>query len=102
APAQIQELAMSKNEVFAIRVIGFENGTWLVLKDAEPTDLFGVRCIGGSGVTTDPSHWINGVRVCIPISQIQAIAVYDSLDQYHAKAKRYAENESKSRKMGQP
>ena len=67
-------------------------GTGPTVASPEPADFFGIPCIKGRGVAhANRGNWAEGMTVYIPISRIEQVVVFDSMEQFQSSFDRYQE-----------
>ena len=69
-----------RDKVHSFRLIGTPGGPTMTA--VESTDYLGVPCVKGKSVPNQPGDWLEGTETYVPVSQICAVTVFDSLAAY--------------------
>jgi len=77
---------------------GTSNNSFCIT-DMELSDYFGVPCIRGKTQVTKEGHWAEGTVSHIPLSAINSVVAYQSIEAWKDSAERYQRtNQAKKRR----
>jgi hypothetical protein len=85
-----------RDRVHMYKLIGSNSGP--TMTEVERVDYLGVPCVKGKSVPNTPGDWLEGTETYVPVSQILAVTVFDSLEAHRTAMER--QQRLKGRKSG--